>query len=405
MIGGGLFAPTPYDSGMRLPFADAVRVAALLALALSRATAAEAPAFLLVGLDGKTFFEAEGSRNGPNGRDAVAILDVSDEARPRVAHSLPLDNSVYGPPTNLRITPDGRLGLVASSVLMRQEGTAWYARADDRLHILDLAATPPRLVETIRVGLQPSGIAINRAGDLALVANREGRSVTALSIRGTVVRSVATVDVGDEAAAVAITPDGSRAFVAKNKAARIGILAIEGTRLRYDPGLDLPVGPGVYGLAVTPDGTLALTGNTGPEPSDGHADTVSVIRADAPRPVVLDHVGIGDTPEALAIAPDGRHAAVSVVRGASAPHASPTYTPTGRVTLLALGPAGDVRRVSDAEAGAVTQGIVFSPSGAYVYVGNYVDRTLGVYRVAGDVLIDTGHRVPLPGQPASLGGR
>ncbi len=405
MIGGGLFGPAPYNHGMRLPFADAVQVAALLALALSHATAAEAPAFLLVGLDGKTFFEAEGSRNGPNGRDAVAILDVSDEARPRVAHSLPLDNSVYGPPTNLRITPDGRLGLVASSVLMRQEGTAWYARADDRLHVLDLAAAPPRLVETIRVGLQPSGIAINRAGDLALVANREGRSVTALSIRGTVVRPVATVDVGDEAAAVAITPDGTRAFVAKNKAARIGVLAIEGTRLRYDPGLDLPVGPGVYGLAVTPDGTLALTGNTGPEPSDGHADTVSVIRADAARPVVLDHVGIGDTPEALAIAPDGRHAAVSVVRGASAPHASPTYTPTGRVTLLALEPAGDVRRVSDAEAGAVTQGIVFSPSGAYVYVGNYVDRTLGVYRVAGDALVDTGHRVPLPGQPASLGGR
>ena len=405
MTGGGLFGPAPYNHGMRLPFADAVRLAALLGLALSHAAAAEAPAFLLVGLDGKTFFEAEGSRNGPNGRDAVAVLDVSDEARPRVAHSLPLDNSVYGPPTNLRITPDGRLGLVASSVLMRQEGTAWYAHADDRLHVLDLAATPPRLVETIRVGLQPSGIAVNRAGDLALVANREGRSVTALTIRGTFVRPVATVGVGDEAAAVAITPDGSRAFVAKNKAARIGILAIEGSRLRYDPNLDLPVGPGVYGLAVTPDGTLALTGNTGPEPSDGHADTVSVIRADARRPVVLDHVGIGDTPEALAIAPDGRHAAVSVVRGASAAHASPTYTPTGRVTLLAVGPAGDVRRVSDADAGAVTQGIVFSPSGAYVYVGNYVDRTLGVYRVAGDTLIDTGHRVPLPGQPASLGGR
>ncbi len=387
---------------MRGILTNAVRAVALLAV--TAASAAGTPAFVLVGLDGKTFFEATGGRNGPNGHDAVGVLDVGDEARPRLVHTFPLDNSVYGPPTNLRITPDGRLGLVASSVLMRREGTAWYAQADDRLHVLDLAAVPPRLVETIRVGRQPSGIAIDRAGGLALVANREGRSVTVLTIAGTEVRPVATVDVGDEAAAVAFAPDGRRAFVAKNKAGKVGVLTLDGAQVRYEPGLDLPVGPGVYGLAVTPDGTLALTGNTGPEPSDGHADTVSVIRADGERPVVTDHLGIGDTPEALAIAPDGRHAAVSVVRGASAPHSAPGYTPTGAVALLAIGPGG-VRRVAEAEAGAVTQGIVFSPSGAYVYIGNYVDRTLGVYRVEGDSLTDTGHRVALPGQPASLGGR
>ncbi|MGU3360042.1 YncE family protein [Methylobacterium sp. M6A4_1b] len=379
-------------------------VFAAFVLLVSGPARADAPVLLLVGLDGKTFFEPDGGRNGPNGQDAVGLVDVSDEARPRLVQTLPLDNSVYGPPSNLRITPDGRLGLVASSVLMRQEGAAWYARADNRLHVIDLAASPARLVETVTVGLQPSGLAIAKAGDLALVANREGRSVTVLTIRGTEVRPVATIDVGDEAAAVAFAPDGRRAFVAKNKAGRIGILTVEGAQVRYERDRDMPVGPGVYGLDVTPDGSLALTGNTGSEPSDGHADTVSVIRADGPRPRVIDHLGIGDTPEALAIAPDGRHAAVSVVRGASAPRSSPAYTPTGAVALLTIAPDG-VRLASTAEAGAVTQGIAFSPSGAYVYVGNYVDRTLGVYRVAGDSLIDTGTRVALPGQPASLGGR
>ena len=211
------------------------------------------------------------------------IVDVSDEARPRLSHVLPLDNSVYGPPTNLQITPDGRLGLVASSVLMRQEGEAWYAQADDRLHVIDLLADPPRLVETIRVGRQPSGLAIARTGDVAFVANREGRSVTILAITGTSVRVASTVDVGDEAAALAIAPDGRRAFVAKNKAAKVGVLALDGAKATYDSALDLPVGAGIYGLEVTPDGRLALAANTGPEPSDGHADSVSVIRADAPR--------------------------------------------------------------------------------------------------------------------------
>ncbi|KQT19697.1 hypothetical protein ASG40_02400 [Methylobacterium sp. Leaf399] len=367
--------------------------------------AAEPPQALLVGLDGKTFFTPEGGRNGPNGQDALAIVDVSDEANPRLSHVMPLDNSVYGPPTNLQITPDGRLGLVASSVLMRREGEAWYAEADDRLHVVDLAATPPRLVETIRVGRQPSGLAIARTGTLALVANREGRSVTALSISGTSVRVVATVDVEGEAAAVAIAPDGRRAYVAKNKAGTIGVLALDGPRVTYEAGLDMPVGANTYGLDVSPDNRLVLAGNTGTEPSDGHADTVSVIRADAARPVVRDHIGIGDTPEALAIAPDGRHAAVAVVRGAAAPHASPAFTTTGAVALLGIGEDGAVRRLGEAPAGAVTQGIAFSPSGAFVYVGNYVDRTLGVYRIEGDTIVETGVRLALPGQPASLRGR
>jgi DNA-binding beta-propeller fold protein YncE len=166
----------------------------------------------------------------------------------------------------------------------------------------------------------------------------------------------------------------------------------------------MPVGAGVYGLDVTPDGTLALTGNTGQEPSDGHADTISVIRADGRRPVVLDHLGIGDTPEALVIAPDGRHAAVSIVRGSSAARGSPGYTPTGAVALLTLS-SQSVQMTSQAEAGAVTQGVAFSPSGDYVYVCNYVDRNLGIYRISGDTLIDTGNRLSLPGQPASLAGR
>ncbi|GJE58280.1 hypothetical protein MPOCJGCO_0359 [Methylobacterium trifolii] len=380
-------------------------LAAALCLMGSMALADGGRPFLLVGLDGKTVFAPEGSKNGPDGHDALAIVDIGDPARPRLAHVLPLDNSVYGPPTNLQITPDGRLGLLASPVTMRQEGEAWYAQADDRLHVVDLAAEPPRLVETIRVGRQPSGLAIGRAGTLALVAEREGRSVTVLTIRGTEVRPVASVDVGGEAASIAIAPDGRRAFVAKNKAGTVGVLEIDGTQVTYDPARDMPVGPGTYGLEVTPDGAFVLSGNAGASPSDGHADVVSLIRATGARPVVLDHVGVGDTAETLAIAPDGRHAAVSVVKGAAAPHASPSYTPGGAAVLVTIEPGGRLRYASEAPAGAVTQGIVFDPSGRYVYIGNYSDRTLGVYAVEGDTIRETGFRLDLPGRPASLRGR
>ncbi len=369
--------------------------------------AAQAPAFILVGLDGKTFFEPGGDRNGPNGSDALAFIDVSDEAHPQVATTMLLDNSVYGPPTNLQITPDGRLGLVASSVTMQQEGEGapFYAKPDDRLHVVDLTTDPPSLVETITVGRQPSGLAINGAGDLALVANREGKSVSVLTIAGTKVTQIGVVEVGDEAAAVAISPNGRRAFVTKNKAGKVGVLAIDGTNVSYDPGQDIPVGAGVYPIEVTPDARLALTGNTGAAPSDGNADSVTVIDADLAVPKAVDWLGVGDTPESLDIAPDGRHAAVSVVRGAAAPHASPNYTKTGLAVLLTIDPEGSVRVTGAAEAGAVTQGIVFSPSGRYVYIGNYSDRNLQVYRVEGDGLVATGFKLQLPGQPASMRGR
>ena len=378
-----------------------------LALALGPAVsqAAQAPAYMLVGLDGKTFFLPEGDRNGPEGSDAVAIIDVSDEAHPQVATTLALPNSVYGPPTNLQITPDGRLGLVASSVTMRKDGDAYYAQADDRLHVIDLAADPPSLIETLKVGRQPSGLAINGAGDLALVANREGKSVTVLRIADGKISAIGSVEVGDEAAAVAISPNGQRAFVTKNKAAKVGVLKLDGGIVSYDPKQDMPVGANVYAVEVGPDASLALTGNTGSPPSDGNGDSVSVIDANRDPPKVIDWVGVGDTPESLDIAPDGRHAAVSVVLGASAPHASPDYTPRGLALLLTIDSDGAVRRTGQAEAGAVTQGIAFSPSGRFVYVGNYSDRNLQVFRVEEDAIVDTGYKLQLPGQPASLRGR
>ena len=364
---------------------------------------ARPPARILVGLDGKAFFEPAGFRDGEGGRDAVLVVDVSEPARPRIVHALPLSNSVYGPPTNLAITPDGHLGLVASAMVTVRDGAGWRAEPDDRLHVIDLAAEPPALVETITVGRQPSGLAIAPAGDVALVANRVGRSVTVLSIEGRRVAPVAEVDLGDEVAGVAIGPDGRTALAVKNAAGLVAVLRLDGRAVAYDPAADLPVGRGVYSADFTPDGRLAITANTGPA-SDGHADTASVIRLDGTRPRVIAHVTVGDTPEVLAVAPDGRHAVAVIVRGSAAAHDSPTYTPTGSAVLLSIGPAGEVAVVDEVEVGALPEGLAFGPDGRHVYVGNYVDRTLSVLRIDGDRLVKVGEPLALPGQPASIGG-
>ncbi len=79
--------------------------------------------------------------------------------------------------------------------------------------MIDLTVNPPAQISTVEVGKQPSGMAINRAGDLALVANRADNSVSVLTISGKEVKMVPTIAVGDTVSAVAITPDGKHALL------------------------------------------------------------------------------------------------------------------------------------------------------------------------------------------------
>ena len=112
---------------------------------------------ILLGLDEKIIYGPDGLMNGPPGKEAVLVMDVSNPAKPRIRASLPpLMNSLLGPPTNLQITPDGRLGLVANSVTNVQDGAAWKTVPDDKLFVIDLAASPPKLIDTLTVGKRPS---------------------------------------------------------------------------------------------------------------------------------------------------------------------------------------------------------------------------------------------------------
>ena len=137
---------------------------------------------ILIGLDNKITYGPEGQINGAPGNDAVLVMDISDPAKPRIRASLPLSNSLLGPPVNLQITPDGRLGLVANSVVHVQEGNSWKSVPDNKLYVIDLTADPPKLIDTVTVGRQPSGLSISKKGDLALIANRDGKSVSVVSI-------------------------------------------------------------------------------------------------------------------------------------------------------------------------------------------------------------------------------
>src|SRR5215831_19451182 len=245
----------------------AIWLSALLGSSLAHAGSND----VLIGLDSKIVLGPEGLVNGAAGNDAVLVMDISNPAKPRIRASLPLANSLLGPPTNLQITPDGKLGLVANSVVQTQDGAAWKPVPDDKLYVIDLTADPPKLIDTVTVGKQPSGLAISRKGDLALIANRAGKSVSVISIQGMTVKALGEVSLEQEAAAVAITPDGKRAFVCLNLVNKIAVLSIDDQTVRYDKAMDIPSAFNPYNIEITPDGKYAIASNTGAQRNNGDA--------------------------------------------------------------------------------------------------------------------------------------
>ncbi len=379
---------------------------AFLLLALGGARPAHAD-LMIIGNDEKVAFDAEGNRAfvAP-GKDSIVVVDITNREAPRIVASFPLMNSIFGPPTNLAITPDERLAVVANSVGWVQDGGAWKPVPDNKLYVFDLTARPPAQIATVEVGKQPSGLAISKAGDLLLIANRNDKSVSVLTIQGKDVKLVDTVAMGEEVASVAISPDGKRALVTKFPGHKIALLEINGQKVTYGKW-DMPVGLWPYNIGITPNGRIGISADNGNSGApDGHIDTVSVIDLEASPVRVIDRVVVGDAPEGFVISPTGEVAVAVLLGGASLPKAPNAWYWKRNGSLAVLKIDGKkVTKVGEVEVGALPEGAVFSPDGKYLYVGNYIDRNVSILKVDGTTITDTGKKLVLPGQPASMRGR
>jgi DNA-binding beta-propeller fold protein YncE len=382
-------------------------------------TAGTAKAQLLItGNDEKVWFDDTGKTvNQPPGKDTVSIIDIRDPTKPRILANLPLMNTIVGPPVNLAITPDQHLALVANSLDWVKDGEGWKGVPDNKIYVIDLTASPPAQIATVEAGKQPSGMAINRAGTLALVANLADESVGVLSIDGKNVKLVDTVSLASPPAAagapptlpsrpasVAITPDGRRALVAKAGANRVALLDIDGQKVSYakvdGKNYDMATGLNPLNVQITPDGKLGIVNNIGGG-QDGQVDTVAVIDMEANPPRVIDQVVVGDGPEGLAMSPAGGYAASLILNGTGGTPKTAFYRHDKSYVALLKIDGKSVRKVGQTDVGGLAEGIAFSPDGRYLYVGNFVDSDVDVLRLDGDTLTKVAS-FPLPGHPASM---
>ena len=292
--------------------------------------------------------------------DSLTILDFS-QFPPRVRNILGVANSVVGPPTNVAITPDERLALIANSV-RRYTDDPKKPLPDDVLQVVDMPGVAGNVVAHLTVGKQPSGVAINRAGDLAFVANRADGTVSVLAINGERVTLRETITVGDAASEpsdVAFNPAGDLAIVSLNKAAAARVLRIAGKRIKVEER-KLPLYGQPYHVQITPDGALAIVAGAGNQ-NGLDADLLTLIDLTADPIHTIDHVIVGTGPESFDISPDGRLVAVVLMEGSNVPADDPQRVEYGRLPSSSA-TGSHSRAFKNCASAAFPKGFAFRPT-------------------------------------------
>jgi DNA-binding beta-propeller fold protein YncE len=391
---------------MRSPIANRTRCAQALAglIIAVTACASQAADWIVSGNDGK-YQRVEGRDTFPDnpGPDTLTLLDAS-RFPPQVKVQVEVENGIQGPPQAVAITPDATVALVGAPT--RYDYAAKKLLMDSFVQVVDLQASPPA-VSRLDIGSHPQGIAIDRAGRLALAACIDG-SVAVLGIEGNRVTLVETLKIAQKRlSGVSFTHDGRHALVALRDEQGVAVLNVTDGRVT-DSGVRLSSGVAPYTIDISSDGKWAVVSNVGLAglPSyagklAGDVDTVTLIDVSHEPFRAVQHITVPSLPEGVAISPDGKWIGVQAMGGSNLTPDNPGRHSRGKVLLFAIRD-GQAVKVSEAPGGEAAQGIVFTADSKHLIVQFNVEKQLAIFAVNGGHLRDTGERIALTGGPSSL---
>ncbi len=330
--------------------------------------------------------------------DSLVILDASRNP-PVVTGTLEgIEHTVQGPPQAVAVTPDGKLAIVAAPT--RYDYAAKKELFDNFLQIVDIEASPPKLLGNVDVGGHPNGLSINREGTLLLAAAHDG-TVKVLAINGKNVKMLDQVKVGEKRlSGISFTHDGKAAIVALRDENGAAVLSVDGTTVK-NTGEKVSTGVNPYAVDISSDGQWAIIGNTGTGRTVADADVVSLVNV-GKRPFrTVQQISVPATPEGVAISPDGKWIAVSSMAGSQLLANDPDRNKLGKVSLYAI-KDGWATLVNDLPGGEAAQGVVFSQDSKNILVQFDVERVLALYTIRDGKLVDTGERIKLAAGPVSI---
>lgn len=349
--------------------------------------------------DGKAYLDNGVAKTVPNAPpDTVAVIDLSANP-PKLLAEIQAPASVAGPPGSVAVAADESFALVTGAMKVDPSDPTKQA-PDDKLTLIDLKSSPPKVAQTVTVGKGAAGVSINKAGNLALVANRSEGTVSVLSISGGKVEEKEKIKLGaaDSGPSMPVfSRDGTFALVTRDNDHKISVLSIAGDKVEYTKR-DINAGLRPYQVDITGSGDIAIVANIGL--GGGDADTISVVDLKAKPARVVNTVTVGQTPEGLKMSPDGQHVAVTVMNGSNKPKDSPFFNDNGLVRIFRV--AGhDLTHVADAPVGHWCQGAAWSKDAKTVLVQCMVEKEIYAFSFDGKALKKT-TAIKVNGGPAGI---
>jgi DNA-binding beta-propeller fold protein YncE len=334
--------------------------------------------------------------------DTVTLIDLRTMP-PRVVAEIEAPSSVAGPPSNVAISPQGDIALVASAMKVDPADPTRQV-PDDRVTVIDLrplkptltsrlrsaigaapkagAGPQPKVLATLQAGKGASGVSINKAGTLALVANRSEGTVSIFTIAGTKVEPAGKVSIGKESSGpshVVFAPDGKSALVTRDGDHRISLLAIDGSKVEVAKR-EIAAGLRPYAIDIAAKGEVAVVGNVGA--GLGDADTISLIDLKAEPPRVVNTYTVGQTPEGVKISPDGKFVAVTVMNGSNKALDSPFFSANSLLQVWTR-TGTQLAKSGELPIGKWCQGIAWSSNSKTLLVQCMVEEEITVVRFSG----------------------
>ena len=374
-----------------------VVVAALLC-AGSLSAAAEARLAISAN-DGKQLQEGEAKTVTP---DSVSVLDLAAYP-PKVIGDVKMPASMIGSPVAVVVSRDESFAIVASSQKVNP-ADPMHAADDDKVSVVDLSTpSKPRLLQTVAAGPGATGVSMNKAENLVLVAAKMDDAIHVFRLTGKRLTHVTRIDLGKGAQPtdVVLAPDGRHAYAVTMGAGKIMELAVDGTKVTLT-GQDLAVGKSSYGAVITKDGNWLINTNVGGAlTGDDHTGTLTMVDLKTHRLALS--LPVGKTPEHVALSPDGKHVAIVLANGTPYVKSMPNYDQIlGIIKIYAVGP-GTLTPVAQADSCHWAQGATWSQDGKLVLQQCASERAIMVYRFDGKSLIqDKAATIPFESRPGSI---
>ncbi len=373
----------------------------LIATILTIVTCGIAHADIIVSMnDNHTVLDAQANQVAPaNAKpDNVDLIDVASYP-PRIVATFDAPGSVVGPPLAVWVAHDESWAILTAATKADPQGKFGIS-PDDRVSVVDLAAKPPRVVQSVAAGAGATVVRVSPDGTLALVCNRTEGTVSIFSVKDKRLEPAGKLDFGKLSgpSSVVFLHDGRTALVTRNFDHQVSVLHIDGAAITVDPR---PITTGVapYTMDINAAGTLAAVSNMGR--GDGDLDSVSLVDlTQAPMRTVAT-VGVPSGPEPLMFSPDGKFLAVGSQEGSTKVSASPLFHDHGNLQIFAVD-GTRLTPVASAPVGRWAEGVAWSRDGHTILLQNDFERTISVFRFDGKQLTPGATLMP-SGGPVAFG--